>query len=113
MEANNKLLHKGWFTEFDNQASGERRLHFDNAPFDQRFHLILNLAAGGGLAEDINNLGVDASVFKTGQTFTVDYVRVYECSVVPSTTKGCETVSADYKNKVEDGGTLKRDHAKY
>jgi beta-glucanase (GH16 family) len=42
-------------------------------PFDQRFHLLLNIAVGGnwGGVE-----GVDPSVFP--QTMEVDYVRVYE-----------------------------------
>lgn len=59
-------------------------------PFDQRFHMILNVALGNGdyvpwprfeAADDVR--------------MEVDYVRVYECSVDPVTGKGCETPTAD------------------
>ena len=42
------------------------------APFDQRFHLLLNLAVGGNLPGSPNG----TTVFP--QTLTVDYVRVYQ-----------------------------------
>lgn len=45
-------------------------------PFDQRFHLIVNLAVGGTWSESSGAGGVDALVFPT--TFEVDYVRVYK-----------------------------------
>jgi len=53
---------------FSNEHSGS-----DTWPFDQRFHLLLNIAVGGdwGGVE-----GVDITVFP--QTFEIDYVRVYE-----------------------------------
>src|SRR5690606_22164318 len=38
------LRHRGWFAEFFNQASGELETVYEAAPFDQRFHLIMNLA---------------------------------------------------------------------
>ena len=48
----------------------------DKWPFDQRFHLILNIAVGGdwGGVE-----GVDNTIFP--QTMEIDYVRVYEIFV--------------------------------
>lgn len=42
-------------------------------PFDQHFHLILNLAIGGGLG---GKKGVDDSLFP--HSFEVDYVRIYQ-----------------------------------
>lgn len=42
-------------------------------PFDQKFHLILNLAVGGGLGEI---KGVDTECFP--QYYDIDYVRVYK-----------------------------------
>lgn len=42
-------------------------------PFDRRFHLILNLAIGGGLG---GKQGIDDSLFP--HTFEIDYVRVYQ-----------------------------------
>ena len=42
-------------------------------PFDQRFHLLLNIAVGGNWG---GAQGVDPSIFP--QTMEVDYVRVYE-----------------------------------
>lgn len=46
---------------------------FEAWPFDQSFHLILNLAIGGGLG---GKKGIDNSKFP--HTFEVDYVRVYQ-----------------------------------
>ncbi|WP_435417989.1 glycoside hydrolase family 16 protein [Parerythrobacter aurantius] len=48
------------------------------APFDQRFHLILNLAIGGGLAEGRAQGGVDESGYP--KTMEVDWVRVWQCA---------------------------------
>lgn len=42
-------------------------------PFDQRFHLLINIAVGGGWG---GTQGIDDSVFP--QRMLVDYVRVYE-----------------------------------
>lgn len=49
----------------------------DNAPFDQPFYLILNLAVGGNLSEPFNDLGVDEDTYPN--QLLVDWVRVYEC----------------------------------
>lgn len=48
------------------------------APFDQRFHLILNLAIGGRLAEGKNDGGISEAGFP--KAMLVDWVRVYTCS---------------------------------
>ena len=48
----------------------------EHAPFDQRFHLLLNLAVGGNWAGNVNATGVDASVFP--QSMLIDFVRVYQ-----------------------------------
>lgn len=45
----------------------------DHWPFDQRFHLILNVAVGGNWA---GLQGIDADAFPV--TFEIDYVRVYQ-----------------------------------
>ncbi len=65
------------------------------APFDRfsKFHLLLNLAVGGNWAGNVNNKGVDESVFP--QKMLVDFVRVYQCSASPSTGKGCATIGAN------------------
>ena len=47
-----------------------------NAPFDQRFHLLLNLAVGGNWAGKVNQRGIDESVFP--QSLLIDYVRIYQ-----------------------------------
>ncbi len=46
------------------------------APFDQPFHLILNLAFGGGLAESRGIKGVSNSNFP--KRFLIDWVRVWQ-----------------------------------
>jgi len=58
----------------------------NTAPFDQEFHLLLNLAIGGNLpgAPDAS------SVFP--QQYLIDWVRVYECANSdPDTGVGCST----------------------
>ena len=59
--------------EWWSSASGKAE-----APFDKPFHLILNLAVGGGLAENRGLRGVDETGFP--KTMEVDWVRVYECA---------------------------------
>ena len=90
------LAHRGWFAEYYDQITGELTTHWNSAPFDQSFHLLINFAVGGDWPENVNNLGVDASAFENGQTFEVDYVRVYQCVQNPDTGKGCETVRGGY-----------------
>lgn len=48
----------------------------EHAPFDQRFHLLLNLAVGGNWAGKVNDQGVNEAVFP--QSMLVDFVRVYQ-----------------------------------
>jgi beta-glucanase (GH16 family) len=58
-----------------------------NAPFDQRFHLILNLAVGGHLAEGRNEGGVRLEGFP--KNMLVDWVRVYDCPADLETARAC------------------------
>ena len=51
------------------------------APFDRRFHLILNLAIGGHLPEGRNSQGVAASGYP--KTMVVDWVRVWQMAPAP------------------------------
>lgn len=48
-----------------------------HAPFDQPFHLILNLAIGGGLPEERGLGGVDETGYP--KRMLVDWVRVWKC----------------------------------
>ena len=96
------LAHKGWFTEYYQQLSGELTTFWDTAPFDKDFYLILNFAVGGDWPENVNATGVDAAAFGVGNTFDVDYVRVYQCMSDPETGKGCDTVRSGYDD-LEDG----------
>jgi beta-glucanase (GH16 family) len=90
------LKHRGWFTEYFDQISGKLTTYWSSAPFDQKFFLILNNAVGGNWPENVNNKGIDAAAFAKGQSYIVDYVRVYECAANPATGKGCETIRAGY-----------------
>ena len=56
------------YHEFQNTKAGS-----DAWPFDQEFHLLLNIAVGGNWG---GKFGVDDAVFP--QTMEVDYVRVYQ-----------------------------------
>jgi len=96
------LKHRGWFTEYFDLITGELETHWDSAPFDQEFFMILNLAVGGDWPSNVNNTGIDASAFENGQSYEVDYVRVYECASDPITGQGCETIRNGYKDEVSD-----------
>ncbi len=95
------LKHRGWFAEYFEQGSGELVTHWDNAPYDQDFYMILNLAVGGDWPENVNQTGIDASAFAEGQKFEIDYVRVYECASNPDTGKGCETIRPGYDDPAD------------
>ncbi len=95
------LSHRGWYAEYYEQGTGELTTHWDNAPFDQEFYLILNFAVGGDWPANVNETGIDADAFAEGQTYEIDYVRVYECASNPDTGKGCETVRPGY-NSLDD-----------
>lgn len=64
-----------------------------NAPFDQRFHLILNLAIGGGLPEERGLKGVSPEGFP--KRFAIDYVRVWQCASDPETGNACKPDKGD------------------
>ena len=101
------LNHRGWYAELFNIATGELETNYSPAPFDQNFFLILNSAVGGNWPASVNEGGIDASAFAgAGQTFEIDYVRVYECTADPDTGRGCETIAPGYATDVADGGFL-------
>ncbi len=70
-----------WYQDrMDFFVDNQKYLSFKNTgkgapewPFDQNFHLILNVAVGGGWG---GKMGVDESVFPA--TMKIDYVRVYQ-----------------------------------
>lgn len=57
-------------------------------PYDQRFHLIMNIAVGGMLGG-----AIDPNIFP--KRMTVDYVRVYQENVGPQSTTGLVTAYKD------------------
>ncbi len=75
----------GWFTYFwDDEAQGFSH-GGPGAPFDQQFHVIMNVAVGG------NWPGSPDGETSFPQRMEVDYVRVYRCNLDPETGKGCAT----------------------
>lgn len=96
------LAHRGWFTEYYDQLSGELKTYWSKAPYDKEFYLVLNFAVGGTWPENVNDLGVDATAFGADNKFEIDYVRVYQCQQNIDTGKGCETVRPGY-DSLEDG----------
>ena len=71
-----------YWSYFKDPTSNAHRAGGDSAPFDQPFHLLLNLAVGG-------NLPGDPSADALPGELVVDYVRVYECSTDPVSGLGC------------------------
>jgi len=79
----------GWFIYYwDGQEHGYK-VGKGAQPFDQLFHIVLNVAVGSSFlpAPDANG------VFP--QAMEVEYVRVYQCANDPVTGKGCATVNPD------------------
>lgn len=76
-----------YWSYFKDRASNAHRAGGDSAPFDQPFHLLLNLAVGG-------NLPGDPSTDALPGQLLVDYVRVYECSADPVSGIGCGGLAA-------------------
>lgn len=88
------LSHRGWFAEYFDTEVGGLTTHWDSSPFDQRFFMILNYAVGGDWPSNVNNTGIDANAFVSSNSFEIDYIRVYECSIDTETGKGCDTISS-------------------
>jgi len=61
-----------------------------NAPFDRPFHLIVNLAIGGGLPEGRALGGVSNADFP--KRMEVDWIRVWQCDADAATGQGCTGV---------------------
>ncbi|WP_394174287.1 glycoside hydrolase family 16 protein [Thalassotalea litorea] len=80
---------EGWFSQYFDDKN-QLITGSGSAPFDQRFHLILNLAIGGNWPESVNQTGIDTSTFP--QIMEIDYVRVYECAISPNNGAGCATI---------------------
>lgn len=71
-----------YWTYYRDPATNAHRSGGDSAPFDQPFHLLLNLAVGGNLP------GAPVPEALPGEML-VDYVRVYRCAADPTTGRGC------------------------
>ncbi len=69
------------------------------SPFDEMFHLIMNVAVGG------NWPGAPDGATAFPQEMVVDYVRVYECSVDAGTGKGCAWIDEDAEDVQGTSGT--------
>lgn len=67
-------------------ATVEKRQNV-NAPFDQDFYLMLNLAVGGAMPESLNDKGFDTDSFPA--ELHVDWVRVYQCAGDRETGRRC------------------------
>lgn len=75
-----------WFfdeTHFETQSDWYSTAAAYPAPFDEQFHIILNVAVGGAWP------GPPDGTTSFPQEMVVDYVRVYECELDPVTGHGC------------------------
>jgi beta-glucanase (GH16 family) len=68
---------EGWYTHYQDENGVWQTSGTTDAPFNQNFHIILNLAMGGNWAGKVNEGGIDDSIDEA--TYFVDYVRVYQC----------------------------------
>jgi len=74
----------GWYAQITNDA-GELENLAGAAPFDQKFHLLLNVAVGGNWPGSPN----EETVFPS--EMEVDFVRVYTCPESPESLIACAT----------------------
>lgn len=58
-----------------------------NAPFDQEFYVMMNLAIGGEKIESTNEGGIAKG--SVPAQFEIDWVRVYQCKSDPETGRAC------------------------
>jgi beta-glucanase (GH16 family) len=79
----------GWFTHYRKGKDQHLTTGEGAAPFDQPFHLLLNLAVGGRWPEPPD---VDTAL---PQYMEIDYVRIYQCTADRVTGRGCATVNED------------------
>jgi len=90
-----------WYTEYQD-GNGNWLIGKDDAPFNKRFHLLINLAVGGKWPASVNDKGIDEAIVE--ERLLIDYVRVYQCVLSSETKtktktktksgKGCATISA-------------------
>ena len=94
---------EGWYTHYQDENGDWQSSGTTAAPFNQNFHIILNLAMGGNWAGNVNEGGIDATISEAD--YLVDYVRVYQCeddaSGVSCGTKGEEGTYALNSGVVE------------
>ncbi|WP_391091685.1 family 16 glycosylhydrolase [Vibrio sp. NH-UV-68] len=77
---------EGWWSHYQDEQ-GNWISGSGDAPYNQDFHLILNLAMGGNWPTSVNDGGIDSSIEQA--EMQIDYVRVYQCSVDLETGQGC------------------------
>ena len=82
----------GWWTHYKDE-NGEPQSGPADAPFNQKFHMLLNVALGGAWAANANDKGINPDMLHADML--VDYVRVYQCSKNPATGKGCASHVSD------------------
>lgn len=72
------------------------KTQFPNAPFDQNFYLMLNLAVGGKLPETNNRQTFDPASFPA--EMLIDWVRVYQCGEDPASGRACMQTPPNEEN---------------
>ncbi len=70
----------------------------DRAPYDQDFHLLMNLAIGGDWP------GAPDTGWEANREFLIDYVRVYQCSEDNEEGTGCASLTDPVLSTVEVNG---------
>lgn len=83
---------------FKDSTDGYQLASNPAAPFDQDFHLLVNLAVGGV------GPGVELDTAAVPGEMVVDYIRVYECQVATANGVGCNSL-ADRSVESADGQT--------
>ncbi|NNJ72367.1 MAG: glycoside hydrolase family 16 protein, partial [Enterobacterales bacterium] len=81
------ITSESYYSYYYDEAAQGYTLAPDGAPFDQEFHILLNLAIGGNATG--NEINDDA--IGDGADMEVEYVRVYQCSYGLADGSGCNS----------------------
>jgi len=80
-----KMYHSMTLVRSFYSNKGTNPYNAQRQPFDQRFHLLINLAIGGGFfpADQYGTLSAQDAANWADPTYQIDYIRVYESTTVP------------------------------
>jgi len=92
-----KMYHSMTLVRSFYSGRGTNPYNADRQPFDQRFHLLINLAIGGGFfpADQYGTLSAQDAANWADPTYQIDYIRVYEATSTPPAPSAPPAISSN------------------